>query len=156
MPPSFSSFFRDAETTIVIKFASWRGSGRGKFEGKLSKNAVLFWGGEFHDNKIWKIRKYYFVRNFVVISEAPNFDGVVCSNTLFSNTSALTDSLLFRANSTCQGSRAPRLVEHFWVPILGASCSNKLFVGTLRPSHFATHGVNRAISALQRGPNGKV
>ena len=34
-----------------------------------------------------------------------------------------------------QDSRTPRLVEHFWVPILGASCSNKLFVGTVRPSH---------------------
>ena len=29
-----------------------------------------------------------------------HFNGVVCSNTLFSNTSALTNSLLFRANST--------------------------------------------------------
>ena len=63
------------------------------------------------------------------------FNGVVCSNTLFSNTSALTNSLLFMANSTRKGSRTPRLVEHFWAPILGASCSNKLFVGTLRPSH---------------------
>ena len=26
-------------------------------------------------------------------------------------------------------------MEHFWVLVLGASCSNKLFVGTLRPSH---------------------
>ena len=34
-----------------------------------------------------------------------------------------------------QDSRTPRLLEHFWVPILGASCSNKLFVGTVRPSH---------------------
>ena len=34
-----------------------------------------------------------------------------------------------------QDSRTPRLVEYFWVPILEASCSNKLFVGTLRPSH---------------------
>ena len=33
-----------------------------------------------------------------------------------------------------QDSRTPRLLEHFWVPILGASCSNKLFVGTVRPS----------------------
>ena len=63
-----------------------------------------------------------------------HLNGVICSNTLFSNTSALTDSLLFMVNSTCKGSRTPRLVEHFWVPILGASCSNKLFVGTLRPS----------------------
>ena len=61
-------------------------------------------------------------------------NGVVCSNTLFSNTSALTNSLFFRANSICKGSRKPRLVEHFWVPILGGVCSNKLSVGTLRPS----------------------
>ena len=64
-----------------------------------------------------------------------HFNGAVCSNTLFSNTSALSNSLLFSANSTCKGSRTPRLVEHFWVPILGAACSNELFVGTLRPSH---------------------
>ena len=64
------------------------------------------------------------------------FNGAICSNTLFSNTFALTSSLLFRADSTCKGSRTPRFVERFWVPILGVSCSNKLFVGTLRPSHF--------------------
>ena len=44
-----------------------------------------------------------------------HFNGVVCSNTLFSNTSVLTYSLLFKANSTCKGSRTPRLVEHFLV-----------------------------------------
>ena len=55
-----------------------------------------------------------------------HFNGVVGSNTLFSNASALTNSLLFRANSTCKSSRTRRLVEHFWVPILRASCSNKL------------------------------
>ena len=66
-----------------------------------------------------------------------NLNGIVCSNTLFSNTSALTSSLLFRGDSIfyMQDSRTPRLVEHFWVPILGASCSNKLFVSTVRPSH---------------------
>ena len=38
-----------------------------------------------------------------------HFNGVVCSNTLFSNTSALTNSLLFMANSTC------KILEHlFW------------------------------------------
>ena len=36
-----------------------------------------------------------------------------------------------------QDSRTPRLLERFWVPILGASCSNKLFVGTAWPSHLA-------------------
>ena len=35
-----------------------------------------------------------------------------------------------------QDSRTPPLVEHFWVPILGASCSNKLFVGTLWAAQF--------------------
>ena len=66
-----------------------------------------------------------------------HFNGAVCSNTLFSNTSALTNSLLFRTSSTCKGSRTPRLVEHFWVPIWRASCSNRLCVGTSRPSHQA-------------------
>ena len=55
-----------------------------------------------------------------------HFNRGVCSNTLFSDTSALTSSLFFRANSTRKGSQTPRLVERFWVPILGASCSNKL------------------------------
>ena len=50
-----------------------------------------------------------------------HFSGVVCSNTLFSNTSALTNSLLLRANSTCN------VLEHlvwsntsrfqFWGPL---------------------------------------
>ena len=49
------------------------------------------------------------------------FNGFVCSNTLLSNTSALTNSLLFRANSTC------KVLEHlvwsntsgfqFWAPL---------------------------------------
>ena len=44
-----------------------------------------------------------------------------------------------------QDSRTPRLLEHFRVPILGAFCSNKLFVGTVRPSH-----------TIQGPPNGGV
>ena len=47
----------------------------------------------------------------------------------------MTNSLSFRANSTFKGPRPPRLVEHCWVPILGASCSNILLLGTVRPSH---------------------
>ena len=85
-----------------------------------------------------KFRRPHSTYKKVVQGKCPlhflHFNGVVCSKTLFSNTSALTNSLLFRVNSTCKGSRTPRLLEHFWVPILGASCSNKLFVGTLRPS----------------------
>ena len=44
-----------------------------------------------------------------------------------------------------QDSRTPRLLEHFWVPILGASCSNKLFVGTVRPSHHHGRRVDKEI-----------
>ena len=50
-----------------------------------------------------------------------NLNGAVCSNTLFSNTSALTSSLLFWGNSTC------KILEHlvcsntsgfqFWGPL---------------------------------------
>ena len=56
-----------------------------------------------------------------------HFNGAICSNTLCSNTSVLTKYLSFRAVPTCKGSRTPPLVEHFWVPILGASCSEKPF-----------------------------
>ena len=66
------------------------------------------------------------------------FNGAVCSNTLFSNTSVLTNSLSFRANSACKGSRTPRLVEHFCVPILGTSSSKKLLVAALRPSYWGS------------------
>ena len=69
-----------------------------------------------------------------------NLNGAVCSNTLFSNTSALTSSLFILGKFYMQDSRTPRLLEHFWVPILGASCSNKLFVGTVRPSQPAQQG----------------
>ena len=44
---------RDAEATILLKFAFWRGLGRGKIYGKLSKTLFLF-PGKFHDNKIWR------------------------------------------------------------------------------------------------------
>ena len=64
-----------------------------------------------------------------------NLNGVVCSNTLFSNTSALTSSLLFGVNSTC------KILEHlvcsntsgfqFWGPL----ARTNFFVGTVRPSH---------------------
>ena len=47
-------------------------------------------------------------RDIVVPTLLPT--GVVCLNTLFSNTSVLTHWLSFRANSTFNGSRTPRLV----------------------------------------------
>ena len=85
-----------------------------------------------------KLRRPHSTCQTVVQGKCPlhflHCNGAVGSNTLFSNTSALTNPLLFMANSTRKGSRTPCVVEHFWVPILGASCSNKLFVGTLRPS----------------------
>ena len=64
---------------------------------------------------------------------------------------------VFQGKFYLPDSRTPRLVEHFWVPISGASCSNKLFVGTLRPSEWASapvrlqqwlkEGLGRSLSA---------
>ena len=52
---------------------------------------------------------------------------------------------VFLGKCYMQESRTPRLLEHFWVPILGASFSNKLFVGTVRPSHFRNHYTHKII-----------
>ena len=72
--------------------------------------------------------------------------GAVCSNTLLWNTSASTNSLSFRATSPCKSSRTPRLVEHFWVPILGGSCSNKTF-----GRHFAAFSQGETVHGQNRG-----
>ena len=81
-----------------------------------------------------EVRRPHSTYQSVVQGKCPlrflHFNGVVCSNTPFLNTSALTSSQLFRANSTCKGSRTPRLVEHIWVPN-SRSCRDKRFVGTL-------------------------
>ena len=53
----FVRFFRDAETTMLIKFAFWRGLGRGKFTENCPR--MLFFPGKYHDNKIWKFCKFY-------------------------------------------------------------------------------------------------
>ena len=54
-------------------------------------------------------------------------------SSLSSNTSVLS-----RAGSAQKGSRPPRFVEQFLIPILTATCSNKLWIRTLWPSqrHF--------------------
>ena len=49
-------------------------------------------------------------------------------------TSILTNSLLCRASSRFKGARTAGLVEHCWVPLVGASCSNKLSVVIVQPS----------------------
>ena len=53
-------------------------------------------------------------------------NGVVCSNTLFSNTSALTSSLLFRGNSTC------KILEH----LVWSNTSGFQFWGPLARTNF--------------------
>ena len=51
---------RDAETTILIKFAFWRGLGRGSFTENCPKALCFFFFWEkFHDNKIWKFCEVY-------------------------------------------------------------------------------------------------
>ena len=69
IPAKFPSpKIRDAETTILIKFAFRRGSGRGNIYGKLSK--TLFFLGNSMTIKFGKFANFI-VRNFVVIWEAP-------------------------------------------------------------------------------------
>ena len=89
-----------------------------------------------------------------------NLNGVVCSNTLFSNTSALTSSLLFRGNSTC------KILEHlvlsntsgfqFWRPLarthfLSALCGppNKETGGPLESAKMRVAG-QRTYQELER------
>ena len=55
-----------------------------------------------------------------------SLNGVVCSNTLFSNTSALTSSLLFRGNSTC------KILEH----LVWSNTSGFQFLGPLARTNF--------------------
>ena len=55
-----------------------------------------------------------------------NLNGAVCSNTLFSNTSALTSSLLFRGNSTCN------ILEH----LVWSNTSGFQFWGPLARTNF--------------------
>ena len=76
-----------------------------------------------------KFRRPHSAYQKVVQGKCPlhflHFNGVICSNILFSNTSALTNSLLFRANSPC------KVLEHlvwsnpsglqFWGPLARAN-----------------------------------
>ena len=53
-----SELIRDAETKRLVKFAFWRGLGRGKIYGKLSPKHCFF-PGKYHDSKIWKFCEFY-------------------------------------------------------------------------------------------------
>ena len=112
---------------------------------RSASDVPLMWASPLLPSRVYQpiLRRPRSIYQKVVQGKYPlhflPFNGAVCSNTLLSNTSALTLSRLFLANSTCRGSRTPRLVEHFWVPIWGASCLTKILVGTLRPSHIPSH-----------------
>ena len=68
-PPTKSPRYRDAETTILIKFAFWRGSGRGKIYGRIGPKTLFF----LRNSMTIKFGNSanFIVRNFVVIWEAP-------------------------------------------------------------------------------------
>ena len=74
--------------------------------------------------------------------------GVVCSNTLSSNASALTSSLLFRGNSTC------KILEH----LVWSNTSGFQFWGPLARTNFlsALCGLPKYASYLYRTVFGKV
>ena len=65
-----------------------------------------------------------------------HFSGAVCSNTLFSNASSLTNSLLFRANSTC------KVLEH----LVWSNTSGFQFWGPLARTYFLS-----ALCGLPKG-----
>ena len=65
-----TTLFRDAETTILIKFAFWSRLGRGKIYGKLPKNAVFL--GNSMTIKFGNFANFI-VKNVFVIWEAPTF-----------------------------------------------------------------------------------
>ena len=78
-PDSRASFqgsrteLRDGETTIKIKsslFEGGEGGGVWGAERKIVQNAVFFFRGKRHDNKILNVR-ILLSRNFVVITQAP-------------------------------------------------------------------------------------
>ena len=126
----------DPENPLFLEFSVLRGGSRPWSQTMVSEGARPWGRGRSGDCDYQEDAQYLAK---AVLGKCPLhfflFNGIVCSNTLFSNASALTVSLPVLSNSTCRGSRPPLFVEHIWVPILGASCSNKLFVGTLRPSH---------------------
>ena len=62
-----NAIVRESETTIKIKFALFRGVGRGA-ERKIVQNAIFH--GKRHDNKILKV-KILLSRNLVVMAQAP-------------------------------------------------------------------------------------
>ena len=71
-----------------------------------------------------------------------NLNGVVCSNTLFSNASALTSSLLFRGNSTC------KILEH----LVWSNTSGFQFWGPLARTNFLSVLCGLPTKGFQRYP----
>ena len=81
----------------------------------------------------------------------PSFQWVRLLEHSFLEHFCLDQFSVLRGKLYTQDPRTPRLVEHFWVPILGASCSNKHFVGTLRPSQIAMNAPLRGLLATCEG-----
>ena len=67
-----STFFRESETTIKIKFAFSGVGGQGGREENCPKRYLFV--GKRHDNNILKVN-ILLSRNFVVMAQAPSFDG---------------------------------------------------------------------------------
>ena len=68
------STLRDSETTIKIKFPVFEGGGASGAERKIVQNAVFFFRGKRHDNKILKVQ-ILLSKDFAVIAQAPVFPG---------------------------------------------------------------------------------
>ena len=80
---------------------------------------------------------------------APIFNGAVCSNTLFSNTSAFTSSLLFRAKLYMQRFSNTSFGRTLLDSSVGGLLVQQTFCRHLRPSH--PHLIGWAAFRLQDG-----
>ena len=70
---------RDAETTILRKFAFWSGLGRGNIYGKLSQSAGF--PGKCHDNTIWTFLRILLSEILLSFGRPPKMGlaGAICS-----------------------------------------------------------------------------
>ena len=93
-------------------------------------DALLQWGRGATTRPRRCVRRPHSSYKRVVQGKCPlhflNLNGVVCSNTLFSNTSALTSSLLFRGNST------GKILEH----LVWSNTSGFQFLGPLARTNY--------------------
>ena len=122
---------------------SWR-----DFFEKVRENAVSFWCVGILG---WVLRPLSMFNKQKCPLHVINFNEAVCSNSFLEHV-CLDQFSVIQRSFEIQCSRTPRLVKHFCVSILGASCSNKhLFVGRCC-AKFALLWVHQAVGFFPKIP----